>query len=124
MSGGVTVEVPKMARRCENCACYMEVKNPANPMEHQGFCRRDPATATPVRVNHPRLKPDGTPVLDRQDRPIMEQRQDMAYIFRATARELTCFDGWRPLGTEPGDEWLLNKLRRADPPLTPPAAND
>jgi hypothetical protein len=144
MTDGVAVDIPTTERRCENCACYMEVKNPANQLQSQGFCRRDPAGAQTVRVQVPRMGKDGTPALDRQGRVVLESREQMAYVFRLSARNLTCFDGWRPIGTAPGDRWearfALQQLQRAGmipeelvsafaafrigPPLTPPAGEN
>jgi len=142
---GVTVNIPKTERCCLNCACYMEVQNPINKLAHQGFCRRDPPNAQTVRVERPRVLPDGKPAMDKQGRPIMERGEQLAYVHRLTARELTCYDGWRPLGTRPGDRWeqrallekLLPALREVIPeeladaleelkagPLLPEAAND
>jgi len=146
MTEGVAVDLPTMERCCQNCACYMEVKNPANQLQSQGFCRRDPPGAERVRVQVPRLNSDGkTPAIDRQGRPVMETREQMAYVYRLSARNFTCFDGWRPLGTEPGDKWqsrfVLEKAEPAvralspelaealeallvGPTLTPPAPNE
>lgn len=149
MTMGMTTEMPVTERRCENCACYMNLRHPQNPMLTQGFCRRDTAGAQNVRVEVPRLK-DGKTIAGKDGKPVMEMQQKLAYVFAMTAPELVCFDGWRPLGTRPGDEWsrqwgadafveamacfegsswdipkLIEIIERfkAGPPLAPPAAN-
>jgi len=80
--------------------------NTQNPMEKQAFCRRDPVNAQRVRTEVPRMKRDGTgPVMGRDNKPIMENGEAWAFLYRPTLASLTCFDGWRPLGTLPGDKW-------------------
>jgi hypothetical protein len=97
----------KTERCCANCACYWIQENANNPMEKQGFCRLEPPTATQVRVERPRMK-NGEAVLDRNNRPIMEPHTAWAYLYKPAMGNLVCFDGWRPLGTEPGEKQIAN----------------
>jgi hypothetical protein len=124
---GVSVDIPLEARRCENCACYFEVRNPLNPLQCQGFCRREPPQSQQVRVDVPMMNGKGEPMIDAKGKPRMEQKIQLAFVHELTARQMTCFDGWRPLGTQPGDDWRRDAdLVRTALALTviPPAAND
>lgn len=143
---GISVDVPLETRHCENCACYFEVRNPANPLQSQGFCRREPPQAKEVRVALPMMNGKGEPMMGRDGKPRMEERIQLAFVHELTARQMTCFDGWRPLGTAPGADWrqlwladclehtaagldsaeAQKIIRRflAGPPTVPPAAND
>ena len=148
----LSVDIPKEARCCRNCACYMEVRHPQNPTEFQGFCRREPPRGQEVRVSVPRLNDKKEPMFMRDGKtPQMIEQRRMALVHQVTAREMTCFDGWRPVGTRPGDDWrhqwmaemvkraatehytgslelveLVRAIERwqAGPEVTPPAAND
>lgn len=102
---GISVDVPLETRHCENCACYFEVRNPANPLQSQGFCRREPPQAKEVRVALPMMNGKGEPMMGRDGKPRMEERIQLAFVHELTARQMTCFDGWRPLGTVPGADW-------------------
>jgi hypothetical protein len=108
-----TKETP--ARTCENCACSHLETNQLVPTEKQLFCRRDPAQAQRVRIEVPRKTRDGQPVM-RDGKPVMENGEGMAFLYRPVFGNLTCFDGWRPIGTLPGDKFqnapldiLMNK---------------
>ena len=147
----LSVEIPKEARCCRNCACYMEVRHPVDPTQSQGFCRREPPHGQEVRLSIPRLNDKKEPMFMRDGKtPQMIETKRLALVHEVTAREMTCFDGWRPLGTRPGDDWrhqwlaemlkgvrskgkysletleLLAAIERwqAGPELNPPAAND
>lgn len=151
----LTVELPKTERRCENCACYFRVHHPVDVDKSQAFCRRDPPVAQQVAVDVPRMRTFAgktEPVLGRDGKPVMERKLQIAYVFAMTEAHMCCFDGWRPLGTQPGDQWQQQwssdaiiaahnahlgksawspeeiiaaiKRWRAGPPLTPRAAND
>jgi hypothetical protein len=114
---GVTVDMPIEARRCENCACYFEVRNPVNPLQSQGFCRREPPGAQQVRVTVPRLNGKGEPLFMRDGKtPQVEEKVQTAFVHELTARQMCCFDGWRPIGTPPGvdwrHDWLASLLER------------
>lgn len=90
------------ARTCENCACAKKDNHPR--FGPQLFCRRETANTTVLRVKVPVIR-DGNPIPDK-NRPgkFVEREEDaLFYLYRPTLPELTCFDGWRPIGTEPGD---------------------
>lgn len=91
-------------RNCSNCACYHEQTSALTAMQKQGFCRRDPPTAAQARVDVPRLDRMKNPVIGKDGRPIMESTQQLVYLYKPTMPELVCFDGWRPLDTQPGEK--------------------
>lgn len=111
---GLRVQLPLTARRCGNCACYFEVSHPQNPLLKQGFCRLEPPSTAQVRVEVPMLDANGHPMMtkDKQGKPVprMEGRTQLAYTHDPTQPESVCFDGWRPLGTQPGDDWGQHEL--------------
>jgi len=106
---GVSVMLPTTARNCSNCACYFTVPNPQNPLQSQGFCRREPASTAEVAVDVPMLDAKGQVMMQKDKTgtqiPRMERRKQLAYMFDLTNATSVCFDGWRPLGTQPGDDW-------------------
>jgi hypothetical protein len=90
-------------RTCVNCACHWTQENTVNPLEKQSFCRRDPANATQMRAETPRMR-DGKAVLGRDQKPIMENTTVWVYLYKPTLPTLVCFDGWRPMNALPGDK--------------------
>lgn len=88
-------------RDCGHCACFFEQANPENPAQSQGFCRRAPAEVAQMRVMEPRVL-NGVPQM-KDGQPVMQPGTAIGFIYRLTKREGTCFDGWRPLGTLPGE---------------------
>lgn len=97
----MTTETPE-PRTCINCACHSIQHDMTNPLLSQMFCRRDPPIAQQMRLERPRMR-DGKVVMGRDGKTaIMEQVQEIVYMYRPTKHSLTCFDGWRALGTEPG----------------------
>lgn len=100
------------------CACYFEQPNPENAAQTQGFCRRLPADMTAVRGLEPRIDRQGNPVL-KDGQPVMQPAQIIGYLFKTTRREGTCFDGWRPQGTLPGETVVQTTLRQVRPHLEP-----
>lgn len=99
-------------RSCANCACFYELPHPKNPLEKQGYCAKLPAIVGQVRLQVPRLDKDGKPVVVR-DRPLMDSIEDLAFTHQPTCRALVCMDGWRPVGTLPGNSWASDRLDRA-----------
>lgn len=89
-------------RNCANCACHHVQENKINKLETQSFCRRDTPTAAQMRGERPRVR-DGKPDIDKHGRPIMENVMEVIYLYKPTMPDLTCFDGWRPIGTLPGE---------------------
>jgi len=97
-------ELQSEVRTCANCACSKVEENPQNKLETQMFCRRNNPIAAQIRIERPRVV-NGEVQLDRRtQKPIMENATDVAYLYAPTQKELVCFDGWRPLGTLPGEK--------------------
>lgn len=90
-------------RTCATCACSDVQSDATNPMLKQMFCRRDPPMAQQMRVEVPVIR-DGKAVMQKNDpsKPLTAPGVSMAYMFKPTLANLTCFDGWRPMGTGPG----------------------
>lgn len=103
MTNDITDQIP---RTCANCACHDIQKSSLNPLENQMFCRRDPPAAQMMRVDQPRMR-DGKVVMMKDGKtPLTESVQTLVYMFRPTLASLVCFDGWRPLQTEPGQRTI------------------
>jgi hypothetical protein len=105
-------------RTCENCACSSMQKNLTNPLEAQMFCRRDTPMAQQMRMQRPTIR-DGKPVMMKADptKPLMHEVTEIVFMYRPTLPGLVCFDGWRPIGTEPGRamdsaDGILNIMKR------------
>ncbi len=93
-------------RTCASCACHSVIEDKANPLQTQMFCRRDPPMAQQMRVDRPVIR-DGKPVMQRDGKtPLMQPAVEIAYMFKPTLSTLVCFDGWRPLGTDPGQRGI------------------
>jgi hypothetical protein len=93
-------------RTCANCACFARVKPDGKIVEDdpeaQTVCRRSPPGARQVSVDVPVLN-NGRPVMDAKGAPRVQRMLAYQFGFQPTAPELLCYDGWRPLGTLPGD---------------------
>jgi hypothetical protein len=99
-------------RDCGHCACYFEQSNPQDPKQSQGFCRRLPADLMVIKSLEERLDHQtGKAVIGRDGKPVMQPANVTGYLFKTTKREGTCFDGWRPLGTLPGERQIDTSLR-------------
>ncbi|MGH7746367.1 MAG: hypothetical protein ACREQ5_16655 [Candidatus Dormibacteria bacterium] len=94
----------KTARICASCACFYEQEMPGNPLQKQGFCRRNPPQYGMMKVQTPRLDINKQIVLGKDGKPIMETNEQGVYLYPPTLQNLTCFDGWRPIGELPGKE--------------------
>jgi len=91
-------------RTCANCACHLIAKHPTLLNENQMFCRRNGVLSMPARVDRVRLDEHGKPVISKRDgKPVMESVQQLVYLYQPTKASETCFDGWRPMDTPPGD---------------------
>lgn len=104
---------PLKGRECSNCACYFESSNPQDPGQYQGFCRRWPAEFSQTRGQVPRLDPVTKQPVMRNGVPVMNNELITGYLYKPTRRLGTCFDGYRPLGTLPGDSAQQNIVRQA-----------
>lgn len=121
-----TPELPEL-RVCASCACFSamtekgEIIDPASNPEAMRVCRRNPPGGRMVRVEEPVHDPKtGAPVVDR-GRPRLQAKQVLQIGYQPTIETASCYDGWRPLGTPPGQRWesrhmvarLLPLLERA-----------
>jgi hypothetical protein len=98
-------------RNCQSCAAYFEASHPDHPDQYQGFCRRGPATLTKMRVMEVRRDLKGNPVM-KDGQPVMQPAESIGFLYPVTQREGTCFDGWRALGTLPGETAHQTMLRQ------------
>lgn len=91
-------------RTCANCACSAVQKDQTNPLQSQMFCRRETPFAQKMRVDRPVIR-DGKPVMMRDGKtPLVQATEEIMFMYRPTLPGLVCFDGWRPMGTQPGDK--------------------
>lgn len=81
---------PAEVRSCANCACAFEAKHPTLINRTQLLCRLRP----PMLITQ-----QGQ---DEHGRRISE----VSLTYAPTAPDLVCFDGWRPIGVEPGQKPL------------------
>lgn len=98
----------KPERTCANCACFHHVPNPVSPSQNQGMCRLNPPQHKRVRVEVPRMRL-GQSVMGKDGKPVMEIGEADALFYAPMTAEMVCFDGWRPIGTEPGERWELKR---------------
>lgn len=104
-------------RTCSNCACHAMQEDKLNPLQTQMFCRRDTPMAQQMRVDRPVIR-DGKPVMQRDGKtPLTSVVTEIVFMYRPTLPGLVCFDGWRPMGTEPGRamdsaEGILSIMKR------------
>ena len=96
----------KEDRNCANCACsFTQVSNVAG-VDHQLFCRRDPVQAAKIRTTVPAVNSKGEPLFLRDGKTLRTQEvEQLGFLYRPVIATTVCFDGWRPLGTLPGDKW-------------------
>lgn len=109
-------------RTCSTCACYFESVNPQDSSKFQGFCRRVPADVHQLRAEVPRVDLAGKPVM-KDGKPVMNSEVVTGYIYKVTQRDGTCFDGYRPKGTLPG-EWPISAQAIAKAILNAPELRD
>lgn len=90
-------------RKCSTCACFITAPVPGES-RLQGMCRRFAPTAQRVRISVPVMK-DGKPVMQKFDptKPLTQEVTQLGYLYELTEADLVCFDGWRPLGSKPGN---------------------
>ena len=96
-------------RTCLNCACRFQAPSIETTTGLQSFCRRNTPGSQMVSVEVPRLDRHKQPVF-RDGKPVMEVGKARAYGYPPTEDSMVCFDGWRPVGTLPGDKDDINKL--------------
>jgi hypothetical protein len=101
----MTEKLEPVDRTCATCACCKIEINPVDKLHSQAFCRRNTPVHGRVRVDVPRLDRDKKPVIGKNGAPILEQEERSFYVYPPTQPDMVCFDGWRPMGTLPGDKW-------------------
>jgi hypothetical protein len=95
-------------RNCGNCACYWIQKNPANPLESQGFCRRNGAAYGIQEMEQVLVDLNGIPRTNKDGSPRMGMAKVPVYMYPPTLPALVCFDGWRPHNELPGSHQYSN----------------
>lgn len=117
-------------RNCGNCACFYQLPHPQNPAVKQGFCALKPPIAGEVRVQVPRLDKEGKPIMTPRG-PAMDAVEDIAFAHAPTAASLCCIEGWRPIGSRPGERAAEYRARQTlkllepllkDPAISPDTA--
>lgn len=131
MTETIMMAFPKTERNCSNCACFFTQQDAMNPTVTQGFCRRNTVLMTQVRVSIPVLDTRKQPMVDKTGMPRVTTEMRDAFIFTPTVPNATCFDGWRPIGVQPGARWIdsnvdedvrqaeLDRIAEREPDLTP-----
>jgi hypothetical protein len=103
-------------RQCSNCACFARMLPDGKVVPDDGgndgmlVCRRDTPASRLANVEVPVLK-DGHAVIDR-GRPRLERTQVVQIGYKPITPDAVCFDGWRPVGTLPGENYKLAKVER------------
>lgn len=103
-------------RTCEHCACFFLSINAEDPTQKQGFCRRAPAELVETRIQVPRLDQNQQPIV-KHGQPVMNSERVQGLLFKLAQPNGTCFDGWRPLGSLPGEGPAGMFLRMGAPAL-------
>lgn len=112
-------------RTCATCACFTAMTpegelldTDAAPPDVQRVCRRNTPGARMVRAEVPVFDPKtGAPVMRRPGEQRTETRQIMQIGYAPAVSTGVCFDGWRPLGTLPGENYKLANVERTLLPL-------
>lgn len=97
-------------RSCANCACFARMRQdgsiapPDSALaDAQPICRRFPPQARQARVGVPVLDRNGQPVRDAKGGVRTEPKAVMMMGYPPVIPTAVCYDGWRPLGTLPGE---------------------
>lgn len=99
------------SRSCANCACH-EVKTLAPGAVSQSFCRRDTPMAARMRFQEQMFGPDKMPLFLKDGKTLrMQEVERDVYLHKPTEPSLVCFDGWRALGTLPGEDTASNERK-------------
>jgi hypothetical protein len=101
----LVMEFPKVERTCSTCACYFQQPHPENPKAIQGFCRLKKVLFTQMNIAVAAVDRFQKPMFDKTGAPRMVPERRDVFIYDPTPPNGTCFDGWRPLGTLPGERW-------------------
>jgi hypothetical protein len=116
----VVPELPA-ERICANCACFARMGADGALVQTESdstpICRRDPPQANQRAIDVPVLDALGRPVLDKRNSPQLRREMQLVIVFRPTAPQATCFDGWRPAATLPGSRWETQRMLGALTPI-------
>jgi hypothetical protein len=82
------VHVQITERRCENCACSLQVDTQLINQK-AWICRKDPPF-----------------IVETRQRTVDGVVTSAEFSYKQTAPQFVCFDGWRPAGTLPGDNFI------------------
>lgn len=93
---------------CATCACAARMLPDGTVMASddtnaaaQLVCRRSPPGARYVAAEEP-IHRNGEVLTDRDGRVRTRPVQKLQIGYPPTAADAVCWDGWRPIGTEPG----------------------
>lgn len=76
----------------------------------QTVCRRAPPGGRWTRVDVPVFDAAGAPVMRRPGVPRLEPKQVLEIGYPPAVHSGVCFDGWRPVGTRPGENAHLTEV--------------
>lgn len=97
-----------MNESCATCACFARVLPDGvlaaaeADQEAIPVCRRNPPVARWTRIEVPVRGADGQAVINARGKPQMEAQQVLTVGYPPMPPGAICWDGWRPLGTPPG----------------------
>lgn len=104
-------------RSCANCACFAHMlpdgtilAPDSTRQDAQTVCRRNPPGGRWTRVDVPVYDAQGEPVMRRPGVPRLEPKQVLEIGYPPAVHGGVCFDGWRPLGTRPGENAHLREV--------------
>jgi hypothetical protein len=113
------------SRSCGNCACFAHMlpdgtileRGNTNP-EGQTVCQRNPPGGRWTRVEVPSFDAKtGAPITGRNGQQRTEPRQVLQIGYPPAVETGVCFDGWRPVGTRPGENYKLANVERVLLPI-------
>ncbi len=96
----------KVDRTCATCACSIMQTNPNDVNHKQLFCQRNTPGYHIAKIEVPRLDKEGKQMLSPRGNLALTDTVDQpVFVYPPVMAGLRCFDGWRPIGLEPGDKW-------------------
>ncbi len=112
-------------RTCANCACAARMTRKGellalDTVDPDSFlvCRRNMPQASQTTNRLPRLDPVTREHMRTAERQPMYDTVTAVQIgYPASLPVATCYDGWRPLGTLPGERWDTSRMMRAFRPM-------
>jgi hypothetical protein len=95
-------------RTCANCACFAHMLPDGTILERdstegQTVCQRSPPGGRWASVEVPVFDATGAPVMARNGQQRSESKQVLQIGYPPAVESGVCFDGWRPVGTLPGE---------------------